>query len=437
MINALFFILLILYATSITYPIPGIFIFFITIIFFAIQYRKAKIRTKSKTTALIQLMCYSVPLSWKNILGGDYGDLPITWFYLIGVLLAIHLLLIKKDIILKSSLARLVVLIVLIMIYSLVPLLITNTNYLMQGISQFITLTFHHVIILIVILKGNIISESNIFQIEKSYVSAGLITSLGIITQFMLFNAGVVIGDIQYLNNRQMFQFLFSDVSHATLYLATTAFLSIQLLNSGQTNGKFKSLLVPIIILIGAAVTSARTGLIVFFGVFALYILIGQKGIVKKIGSIITGIIALIGGIFIFQQVRPQDDISEALFDSSGRTEGYKIAIDMFMDKPFLGYGFGREYISDLMNAAIPHLSFLQYLIHAGFGYTVMIFIVIGFAFFYAKKFKMNESWLILLTLIGTCLIPDIFSTRYITLLIVIVFLRKTFTVSKKVPILS
>lgn len=420
----LYYFLLLIYATSITYPIPGVIIFSITLIFFVLLYTVSKNKSRNTPTSLIQLMCYSIPLSWRNIFGGEYGDLPVSWFYLIGVLLAVHLILIKNEIKLKPSLAKLSVIIGMILIFSIIPLLITNTSFIKQGVSQFIILCFHHVVILIAILKGNIISKDNILRIEKSYVAVGLVTSLGIITQFILFQLGFTIGTIRYFYNRQMFHFLFSDVSHATLYLATTSLLSIQLLSSDKKINKFKYTVIPIITLIGAAITSARTGLIVFFVVYITYILFGQNGIVKKVISLVAGAIALFGAIAFSQVVRPQSSIYNALFDSSGRTAGYDVAIGMFLEKPFFGYGFSRDYIAGLMNAAIPHFSFLQYLIHAGVFYTVMIFGVIVFAYFYAKKYKMNESWIILLTVIGTCLVPDIFSTRYITLIILIVFLK-------------
>lgn len=424
MINVLYFSLMLLYAASITYPIPGIVIFALSILFFALSYRKFKLESSSKATALVQIMCYSIPLSWRNVFGGDYGSLPISWFYVIGFLLLIHLFNLKKNIKLKYYLFATVLITIFTLAYSWIPLAMTNPDYFNSGVSLFIVLSFHNIMVLAAILKGGIISEENVIDIEKSYVAAGFITSLGIITQFALFKFGTTIGTIIYYLNRQSFYFIFSDVSHATLYLATTSFLAIQLLNKKLFSKKHA--LIPIITLIGAAITSARTGLVVFFAVYMIYILLAQKKFIRKLSSIIIGIISLFCAYTLFMIVRPQSDVYQILFDSSGRYDGYNTAINMFLENPILGYGLSKEYISDLTGLPIPHFSFLQYLIHAGIFYTLIIFGVVSLTYFHARKYKMNESWLILLTTFGTCFIPDFFSTRYITLLMVIVFLKST-----------
>jgi hypothetical protein len=367
-------------------------------------------------------MCYSIPLSWRNVFGGDYGELPIAWFYLFGLLLIIHLLSMKKDIKLNRSMFTLGLIIFFVILFSIIPLLITNSNYFSQGLSQFIILSFHSIIVLVALLKGRVISETNLLYIEKSYIKAGLFSSIGIIVQYVLFKFGTTIGVVEFFLNRQSFYFLFSEPSHASLYLVTTAFLSIQLLSNQKS--KIKSWLTPIIILIGAAITSARTGLVVFFALYMMYIFVGQKGVTRKLVSAFLGVVGLFGAYSLYTSVRQQSGIKDILFSTSERDVGYEIAINMFKEKPLLGYGFSRDYISSLMGQPIPHFSFLQYLIHGGVFYTLMLFGVIGATYLYAKRNRMHESWLILLTVLGTCLIPDIFSTRYITLLMVLVFLK-------------
>lgn len=422
MINFIYLILLMISAAAVTYSIPGYAIFLFSLFFFVLSYRKFKVKSGCKTTAIIQMICYSIPLSFRNIMGGEYGELPIAWFYLLGALLAVHLLSKRKPIRLSPTLAFIAMAIVMVMMFTFVPLMLTNTNYFSQGVSQFVILMFHNGLLLIALLKNNVLTADNSDTIEKSYISAGLITSVGIVLQFAFYKYGIILGVIEYFNNRLSFNFLFSDASHLTLYLATTAFLSILLANRNENSG-FKYNLIAIITLAGSAVTSARTGLVVFFAVYAIYMLVGQKGITKKLTSIVVGSIALYGAYSFFTIVR-QQDIQEILLNSSGRTVGYKVAFDMFLENPFLGYGFGKDYIAGLMRQSIPHLSFLQYLVHAGIFYTVMIFGIIFYTFVHAAKGKLNESWLILMTVLGTCLVPDIFSTRYITLLMVLVFLR-------------
>lgn len=425
MLNIFYFIILILYAVNITTPFPSLIIFSCSLLFFIFAFYKFKKSSTSKVTALLQILCYSVPISWRSIFGGDYSQLPVSWFHLIGAYIIIHLIIIKKDIILKKNLAGLCIVVSLISVFSLVPLLLTNPEYLSQGLSQFIILTFHHLLILAAIIKGNIISQENIIKIEKTYVLVGAITSLGIITQYLLFRSGLAIGLLDNYQNRQSFRFLFGDVSHASLYLATTTFLALLLVTSKVKVSRSLMFLYIFLTLAGSAISSARTGLVIFVVFFVLFILFSNISISKKIIYIIFCTIGLFVAISFMQQVRPQDGIFLAIFDSSGRTIGYNIAVGYFLQKPFLGYGFSIDYISAILQTPIPHLSFLQYLIHGGFLYAIMIFAILLYAAYFAKRHHMRVAWLIPMVLIGTCLIPDIFSTRYITILIVLVFISK------------
>lgn len=422
MINLFFIIVLLLHALMISNPFPGPVMLLITISFFLFAFVRSKKNTQSTTTVILQLMCYSIPLSWRNIFGGDYGSLPISWFYILGAILMLHLVILKKPIHLNKADFRVFILSIIVIIFTFIPLI--NSAYISQALSQFITVQFHNILILIVILKGNFINKEDYNLIQKSYIFAGLLASSGVLIQYILFQQGIIIGDINYLNNRTSFNFLFSDASHSSLYFATTAFLAILYTNNqGDSNHNFNYYLITIITLLGAAATSARTGLIVFFFVFFIYILIGQRGAVKKILFTFFGVLAGLGAIKIFLTIRPQTSLSSAILDSSNRTFGYDIALNLFYEKPIFGYGFGRDYLANLMGTSIPHLSFLQYMLQAGFIYAILIFLIIIFALFRAKKLKLSESWLLIVTLIGTCLVPDIFSTRYITLLMAMIFL--------------
>jgi len=426
MINLFYFLLLMLYAASLTYHIPGAVVAVLSMLFFLVAYKRFKKLSGNKTTALLQILCYSIPMSFRNFMGGDYGSLPIAWFYLIGAVLLIHLLSLKKPIKLSPAFAIYSLMIVLSMIFSTIPLMLTNYSFITQGMSQFLIIVFHSILVLIAVHKNGIIDVNNYAAVEKSYVAAGLFTSLGIITQYILLKNGIAIGIVEYYNFRMSVNFLFADASHATLYLATAAFLSV-LLSSNKDNSTLKYNVTAILILVGAAVTSARTGLVVFFALYALYILTGQKGISKKIMAVFIGGIALYGASVLYKLVR-QQSLSDILLNSSGRTDGYSAAWEMFLDNPLLGYGFGKDYIASLMGYSIPHLSFLQYMIHGGVFYALILFGIIAYAYFYAIKLKNNVSWLLLVTIVGTCLIPDIFSTRYITLLMLMVFLKSSYT---------
>lgn len=410
-----------MYAYNIINPISGVFIFSITALFFLASYLILVNKTKSTVVAQIQIICYSIPLSWRNIFGGEYGELPITWFYLLGAIFAVYLICLRKEVIISKNQSGLVLALTIVLIYNFIPLILTPLNYISSGVSQFIILTFHHLLLLIVILKGRVLEHENLRYIEHTYVKVGMLTSIGILTQFFLYQYGITIGEIDYYLNRESFRFLFSDVSHSSLYLITCAFLAVLLLN--KTHSKIQLYSSIFLILTAAAVTSARTGLTVFFILFILFVLLKQKGLIKQVLTAVFGTIAGIVALSFFRLVRPsQQDFNDI---TSGRDEGYLKAIDLVFDKPFLGYGFSKEYIVDLTNEPIPHFSFLQYIVHGGIPYALLIFGIIVYILFYALKNSPNQSWLILGILIGTSLIPDIFSARYVTVIMIIIFMTK------------
>lgn len=102
-----------------------------------------------------------------------------------------------------------------------------------------------------------------------------------------------------------------------------------------------------------------------FFILFILFVLLKQKGLIKQVLTAVFGTIAGIVALSFFRLVRPsQQDFNDI---TSGRDEGYLKAIDLVFDKPFLGYGFSKEYIVDLTNEPIPHFSFLQYIVHGAY----------------------------------------------------------------------
>lgn len=422
MLYLFYFALLFLHAYTINFPVSEYAILCCSIMFFYIAFRKFKSDSGCNHTAFLQIICYSIPLSFRNIFGGDFSDLPLTWFYILGTIFMVNLLTVKtrKH---NSFFSLLFLLIVLGMLFNLVPLLLTQSGYMNQGISQFISLTFHSLFLLMAVLRRGMISSVNIGNIQKSYVSVGLLTGLGILTQYILYQYGLEIGIVKYYNQRSSFNFLFSDASHATLYLATAAFLSIQI-SAGKSRASFYYIICSVVIILCSAITSARTGLVVFFILLMIYILFKQKGI-KKVFFVFSGSIAFWGAAEFYASVR-QGSLRDVLFDSSGRLAGYDLAITAYLQKPFIGYGFGKDYIASLSGGTVPHFSFLQYMMHGGIFYAVIIFSVIIFSLLYASKHNMPESWLLALILIGTCLVPDIFSTRSITLLVAMVFLNST-----------
>jgi len=383
----------------------------------------------SKTAALIELMCYSIPISWRNIFGGSFASLPVPWFYIIGALLALRLVMIKSPISkkMKWSTVFLVLVQISVVFLSLGPLAITkyqSSIYFTEAVGQFITLSFYNILILLCIAKGSLLEEKDMFRLRQAYVFGGLITSIGVIIQFSLhYFGGILIGNIEFALNRVLYLFMFIDISSGSLYLISTAFMMILFKNDFKMSRSSYILTVGTIV-IATSITSARTGIISFFIVFSLY-LFSKKGILKKLTGFASYIVLLFVVLTFFSFVRPMDNSINYVINSSGRISGYKIAWDLFVSNPIIGTGFGRTHTFHLMGGrAIPHLTFLQYLVQTGIIYTTLIFGIIFYALIKSWKNSIKEGWVLLLTLVGSFFIPDIFSSRFILIVMLFILLN-------------
>ncbi|WP_430609389.1 O-antigen ligase family protein [Enterococcus sp. DIV1411a] len=398
--------------------------FAVSAMFFFITYKKMKKHVSKMSSRFLILMCYALPFSWRNLFGGDYGSLPISWFYLFGFMFIISLFFSKHDWNFSKRLFPIFITAFLSLIYSFLPLVISNWSYRSQAVSQFIVILFNFIMVIGALFRNRSLTELNLTTFKKVFILGGYYTALMLIIQFVLYRyVGFEFGKIDFLLNRELFYYLFSDVSHGTLYLALTIFCAFDFLKTLHGKEKNKYIFFMLVSLIGCAVTSARTGLYVLFVFLFLYILIKQKGFVRKFVSVIAFIILITVAFKLLMIVRPQTDLSQAL-SSSGRTNGYLAALQLLFEHPFVGYGFSRDYISSLLGFEIPHLSILQYAVHGGILYSFLLYLNQLLIYSYAAKNKSIFAWLIAIIVVGTCLVPDMFATRFLTIITMVALME-------------
>ncbi|MGH1783587.1 hypothetical protein ABE872_09800 [Enterococcus gallinarum] len=393
-------------------------------IFFFLKYKSMKRKIGLMSTRFVMLMAYSLPFSWRSIIAGDYGALPLSWFYLFGLFFIVSLLIVKKKWEIPKNMINIFVTSLFVLIFSLIPILNSNPDYRSQAISQFIVIMFNFVMIIASLFRVNSMNKDDIHTFKRIFVLGGYYTGLMLVLQFILFKLGnFEFAKIDFLYNRELFYYLFTDVSHGTLYLALTVFCAFDMFKQLKRFEKLKYIFFITVSLAGAALTSARTGLVILFAFLFIYILFKQRGIAKKILSILGFAVLLYISLTLFLMVRPQTDLSSAL-SGSGRIEGYLSALGFLFKKPLLGYGFSRDYISNLLGYDIPHLSILQYSIHGGIFYALIMYYNQFLIFLYSAKHKSTFAWLIAIVIVGTCLIPDMFATRFLTIIVMVALME-------------
>ena len=96
----------------------------------------SKKQGNSLLIALVELLCYTWSSSWRNIFGGSFADIPIPWFYLIGLVIVLYFVFNRKFRIQKKLFIMLWILITL----GLIPVIISAD--FREAITEYITLLF-------------------------------------------------------------------------------------------------------------------------------------------------------------------------------------------------------------------------------------------------------------------------------------------------------
>ena len=218
---------------------------------------------------------------------------------------------------------------------------------------------------------------------------------------------------------RVSFAFIFSDVSFESLYLSIVFFYCFIVFFKSNRKCRWRLTLYMSVLIAGAVLTSARTGLFVLFVTLFAFVFFKLKKGIYKILLVIVLLLLMYIVIRVFYYVRSD----EALLADTGRFDGYKKALSLLLEKPFIGYGFSRDYISEIMGCAIPHFSILQYAVHGGVVYSIMLIYNQYHIFKYAVRRKSVFVWPHLMILMGCCFIPDMLATRFISLITMLIVL--------------
>uniref|UniRef100_UPI0040579FD1 O-antigen ligase family protein n=1 Tax=Agathobacter sp. TaxID=2021311 RepID=UPI0040579FD1 len=388
-------------------------VFILSLIFYCFIY--SVLRGKYDIMAsLLGCIVAAIPTSFLSVLGTSYGELPINWFS-IGVLLLLVYIVIKKRV--NGTYLLLIIMYIVFFLISF-----TQTENYISAIKQGITIF----LFLLSFIIGYSFKKSFyncISLIQKVYMASVLGTAFQIILQYIyqiLF--GQTVGRYSVWVSRVAYSGLFTDYSFASLYLGTGCLFAL-IMYFELKSIKLRNLMcLEVLLLFPLILTTARTGLYTTIVVCALYILLKFKNHIKKIVPvIIVGFILIPYMWDIFLQLRTNKNI----FDSSGRLESYFKALEIFEENILIGIGFGIENWVEQTNIVIPHNFIIQYLGQFGLlgSFIILTFLMV----FLVKDFnwKGEMKWLFFLTMFGSMFIPDIVSSRFLFVIVILCMLDK------------
>lgn len=377
-------------------------------------------RFENKEFAIVRILIYSLPLSFTNIFGQSYALLPLSWFN-IFLVITILMCLFKNFPRGKFYFNSLSIISLYLIGIGLVPLM--RSSSLIDSLIQYL----NTIIPLVIILIGNNLkfyfTRVQLDKLVLDYISATKIAALGVFIQIFIKEfIGKEVGFYLFLGGyRHAFGFLFSDFSFLSLYLASGAIMLIAY--KGALKVSFINKVFELVLLLSASIfTSARTGIVAFIAVILLISFIKLIKLILK-GSLYSIFIVPLNIFFIFASyilvLKTRGD--RALSDS-GRSELNEIAFNVFLDNIFFGIGFGKTNYVDSWGM-LPHNIIFQSLAQGGLFYTVPLMIFLAIVLIYSYKINTAIFMAILSVVIGALFIPNVFNSRYLAVLFLLLAL--------------
>lgn len=403
-VSMVFTIGMLFYAQTPSFVVICVLTAFMSYIFFTF-YKEFKLEE-----ALFLSIIISIPTSTVSIIGTSTARLPLSWFHLMSILL-LFIIVYKYKIDSGYFLLIFIFVSIEIVISISMPSIYDSLKQLLM-----MTLFLSSFIIGSVISKK--LSKGMTIIAADCYVCSTIAFGIQVILQrAFIMKTGVLVGQYAAMGlGRKAYAGLMGDYSFATLYIATGCLIVIiQYLDWRQI--KLVRFMIEELILLAAMISvTSRTGIAALAFILVLYLLCR----IKRIGW--RSVLLIVAGFVAVPVVLNEYLVSrggQRFWDSSGRIINNFTALYYYQEHPFLGIGLGINNFRSILPIGIPHNFFVQYLTQIGLiGLGIIIIIFIRFL---RKDYNKNNElkWVFWLIVVGSMLIPDIFSSRFFFVIVI------------------
>jgi len=405
LISTLYSSSMIIYST-----LPRIIVVAMSFAYLVVIILLLKKQFKTKETLFITSICL-LPTSFVSLVATSTSQFPFSWYHIITILLFLMTCMFQR----------------INRVYFII--LITFTTF--SGISSLLTPSFSdaikQVLTILLFLVSFIIGASftgtkdDSFKLFSADALLYSCVSLGvqiIIQRGVVIMRGLDVGHHSAMGQgRTAYAGLMGDYSFATLYLAIGCMLTLVYYLEYKKFTTIQFVGYEIFLIVSILCVTSRTGLAAFAVIIIAYLLSHSNQFNAKIIFIIISGCAMIP--FIINRLENARG-NQSLVDSSGRIEQYWQALSAFESHPLFGVGFGLVNLKQTTGLGVPHNFFVQYLLQMGLVGTV---IIVAFFVFYLKKYYQKSDplkWLFWLVVIGAMFIPDIASSRFFGVIIIL-----------------
>lgn len=405
LISTLYSSSMIMYST-----VPRIIVMAMSFLYLVVIVLLLKKQFKTKETLFITSICL-LPTSFVSLIATSTSQFPFSWFHIITIILFLLICAVEKISIVYWVLS------IAFMAFSGISSLIVPLFF--DALKQTLTI----LLFLVSFIIGASFANNGNYAFKYFSADALLYSciSLGfqiIIQRGVVIMRGIDVGHhIAMGQGRIAYGGLMGDYSFATLYLALGCMLALVYYVDYKKFSTVQFVIYEAFLLFSILCVTSRTGLVAFALIVVIYLLRHVNQLNSKfIFIIISGCIAI---PFIINRLELARG-NQSLVDSSGRLEQYWQALSAFKTHPFFGVGFGLSNLKQATGLGVPHNFFIQYLVQIGLvGTTIIVSFFVTYLRNYYQKLD-PLKWLFWLVAIGAMFIPDIASSRYFGIIIII-----------------
>ncbi len=398
---------------------PRMVVVFISFLYAMYLYNKF-IKHFTRVESLFLCTILFVPTYKVSIFGDSFKSTPVSWFHVL-VLLTFVLVVFRYRV--KPIYC---VLIITFIGYAVTISLYTYSFF--DASKQIITILFF----LIGFVNGYCISRAHTNDLKsfvvKVYTLSTISFSLQIFFQKVVISyTGTIIGTYgEYGSDRIAYAGLLSDYSLASVFLASGCMIVFIQFISYKKLTFMEFIFLELFLLSSILIVTARTGILSLGVVIILYLLCNFRRYNNK--TIVLSVLGLVVAPFFYRKLMSSRG-GQPFFDSSGRIENYIQAFGYIKDEPITGMGLGLNNMMEKYAIIVPHNFFIQYLLQLGIT-GVLIFI---FFFIEYLKDDLNKNddirWVLYLIFVAAMFIPDIFSSRFFYVILVMCTIPSDVTV--------
>lgn len=381
-------------------------------------------RTGNIKTTVVSLLILLIPVSFIPLFGAYFEIFSLSWYHL-----ALLFMIVSVIFTTRKKTIRYTIPLLLTLCLSAISLCFHGFDF--GAAMQLITVVLFFCVLPIGMYLKQISQKRDItnlvFRGQQMYIISAISLAITIIFQIVFISlSNIEVGTYdQFGGGRTSYAATFTDYSFASLFLATA--IIIVIVHVASKSAKIYNTVIAIlliaILLTGILATGGRTGLVSLAAVVILYFITKH---IKNINprKILIGSITLITVSMVLFWVMSVIRGGQSFLDGSNRMNDYAVGIDLFIDSPLLGVGFGADnYIATSGGALIPHNFFIQYLAQGGaVGLAV---IIISLYLIVPRRLVVEEAikFSLITVVVGAMFLPDVLHSRFLFILMLLAIL--------------